>query len=251
MSDSPATDDALTVLVIGATGAIGRLVVEVAQQRGDRVIAVSRPRSVDRVPAGAEVLEADITGPLELPDVDAVVMVHGTHGDAEEAERVDYGAVAHVLDALGTRPARIALMTAIGVTAPGRAAQEWKRRSERVLRASGRPYTIVRPSWFDRNDDDQHRLELLQGDRRRAGSPEDGVIASRQIAEVLVGALHIPAADRRTFELVAEHGPAQDDLEPLFAALRPDPEGALDGVLDIEVVPVEDEPQPVRDRLAG
>ncbi|WP_330996549.1 NAD(P)H-binding protein [Burkholderia diffusa] len=28
-------------------------------------------------------------------------------------------------------------------------AHDWKRRSERLVRASGNAYTIVRPGWFD------------------------------------------------------------------------------------------------------
>jgi uncharacterized protein YbjT (DUF2867 family) len=38
--------------------------------------------------------------------------------------------------------------------APG---HDWKRRGERLVRASGLPYTIVRPGWFDYNDAGQHR----------------------------------------------------------------------------------------------
>ena len=93
------------------------------------------------------------------------------------AETVDYGGVRNVLAALGPRTARIALMTAIGVTnrtgAYNRSteAHDWKRRSERLVRASGLPYTIVRPGWFDYNDPDQHRLVLLQGDTRRPATP--------------------------------------------------------------------------------
>ena len=38
-------------------------------------------------------------------------------------------------------------------------------------------------------------------------------------------------------------------MEPLFAALAPDTDGALDGVDDTANQPVEDEPQRVRDDL--
>jgi len=57
-------------------------------------------------------------------------------------------------------------MTAIGVTkhSPG---HDWKFRGERLVRASGLPYTIVRPGWFDYNEPDQQRLVMLQGDRRQ------------------------------------------------------------------------------------
>jgi hypothetical protein len=111
------------------------------------------------------------------------------------------------------------------------------------------PYTIVRPGWFDYNRPDQHRLMLLQGDTRQAGDPSDGVVARRQIAQVLVRSLISDRATRKTFELVATTGPAQDDFDALFAPLDPDPPGALDGVHDMPNMPLNDEPQRVRDAL--
>ena len=118
------------------------------------------------------------------------------------------------------------------------------------MRASGLPYTIVRPGWFDKNGADQQRLFLLQGDRRQAGDPSDGAIARRQIAQVLVTSLSSDHARCKTFELVAETGPASDDLDELFAALdRDDAEGDLDGVQDLANMPADEEPQWIRDDL--
>jgi len=97
---------------------------------------------------------------------------------------VDYSAVRNVFTALGTRTARITLMTTIGVAKHSRG-HDWKRRGERLVRASGLPCTVVRPGWFDHNEPDQQRIELLQGDRRRAGDPSDGVVSRAQIAQVL------------------------------------------------------------------
>ena len=122
-------------------------------------------------------------------------------------------------------------MTAIGVTNRTgdynrrTEAHDWKRRSERLVRASGKPYTIVRPGWFDYNAPNEHRLVLLQGDKRQAGDSSDGVIARRQIAEVLVRSLASPQAERKTFELVATSGAEQPDFEPLFGALDADAAG--------------------------
>src|SRR4029077_5754002 len=132
-------------------------------------------------------------------------------GGKTGSERVDYGGVRNVLGALGGRSVRVALMTAIGVTNREgdynrrTEAHDWKRRGERVRRVSGLPYTIVRPGWFDYNKPDEHRLVFLQGDRRHAGDPSDGVIARRQIAQVLVASLTSEAALRKSFELVATH----------------------------------------------
>ncbi|MDB5317511.1 MAG: NAD-dependent epimerase/dehydratase [Rhodospirillales bacterium] len=129
-------------------------------------------------------------------------------------------------------------------------AHDWKRRSERLLRASGLPYT-VRPGWFDANASDQHRLVMLQGDRRHAGDPSDGVIARRQIAQVLVRSLTSAAALRKTFELVAEIGAESDDFDALFAFLDADAPRALDAVRDLPNMPLDEEPQSIRDELAA
>ncbi len=251
----------MTVLVVGATGSIGRLVVEEAIRQGHAVRALVRdPAKGRRLPPEAQVVIGDVTRPDTLrgltDGVDAIVFTLGSDGLGKiGAETVDYGGVRNVLDALSPRAARIALMTSIGVTdRVGRhnratEAHDWKRRSERLVRASGLPYTIVRPGWFDYNAADQKRLVCLQGDRRHAGDPSDGVIAWRQIAEVLVRSLTSEPALRKTFELVAETGPAPRDFDALFAALETDPAGALDGVLDSDSMPTTEEPQRVRDDL--
>ena len=107
----------------------------------------------------------------------------------------------------------------------------------------------MRPGWFDYNGPDEHRLVLLQGDTRQAGDSSDGVIARRQIAEVLVRSLGSDQASQKTFELVATTGPAPEDFDALFAPLERDVPGALDGVHDAANMPLEDEPQRVRDDL--
>lgn len=251
----------MTVLVVGATGSIGQLVVEEAIREGHANRALVRdPARARRLPSEAELVVGDLTRPETLSaavdGVDAVVFTHGSDGGGKTgSENVDYGGVRNVLRALGSRTARIALMTAIGVTNRTgdynrrTEAADWKRRGERLVRASGRPYTIVRPGWFDYNGPDQHRLVLLQGDTRHAGDPSDGVIARRQIAQILVRSLTSDQAVSKTFELVAERGPAQDDFDALFAELEADRQGALDGVRDAADMPVEDEPQRVRDDL--
>lgn len=251
----------MTVLVVGASGSIGRLVVEEAIHQGHRVRALVRnPSKGTGLPAEAQLVVADVTRPetLSAPvdGVNAIVFTLGSDGAGKiGAENVDYGGVRNVLGALGSRKARLALMTSIGVTNRkgqyNRAteAPDWKRRSERLVRASGLPYTIVRPGWFDYNDPDEHHLVFLQGDTRQAGNSSDGAIARFQIAKVLVHSLVSDSALRKTFELVAIRGPAQDDLDALFGALATDREDALDGVRDADNMPLHGEPQRVRDDL--
>jgi len=251
----------MTLLVVGATGSIGRLVVEEAIRQGHAVRALVRnQRKAKLLRPQAEVVVGDLTRPETLPPavagVDAVVFTHGSEGAGKAgAENVDYGGVRNVLKALGSRKARISLMTSIGVTNRNSAfnrstqAHDWKRRAERLVRASGLPYTIVRPGWFDYNGPDEHQLVLLQGEKRQAGDPSDGAVARRQIADVLVHALGSDQALRKTFELIASIGKAPSDFDALFAPLDGDPPGALDGVHDMPNMPLEKEPQRVRDDL--
>jgi uncharacterized protein YbjT (DUF2867 family) len=249
----------MTVLVVGATGSIGRLVVAESIARGysTRALVRDTERARQQVPAEAQLVVADVARPGALPaavaDVDAIVLTLGSDSTGHSSpETVDYAGVRNVLAALGGQKPRIALMTSIGLTSRNPVYDQlldWKRRSERLVRASGLPYTIVRPGWFDMNGPDEHRLEFLQGDTRRSASPSDGAVARTQIAQVLMEALNAPEAVGKTFELVAEHGPAPADLRALFAALEQDAPGALDAARDEANMPLEQEPQGVRDDL--
>ncbi|EKX60276.1 SDR family oxidoreductase [Streptomyces ipomoeae] len=248
-----------TVLVVGATGNIGRLVTAEAIRQDYRTRALARdPSRAAQLDGGVEIVAGDLTRPESLhtavDGVDAVIFTHGADGSEQTIEQVSYGGVRDILALLTGSQVRIVLMSAVGVTARtgmynASHLADWKRRAERIVRASGQPYTILRPGWFDANGPDEQQLVMRQGDRHHAGSPSDGAVARQQIAQVLVAALASPTAVGKTFELVAEPGPATRDLEPLFTALPADPDGALDGVGDAANMPLEEEPQRVRDDL--
>lgn len=248
-----------TVLAVGATGSIGRLVVAEALRHGYKIRALVRDAAkAGRVlPSQAELIVGEVTQAnsvqAAVDGVDAIVFTLGGHN----AREVDYCGVRNVLVALGQRKPRIALMTAIGVTKRVDArlgkleGHDWKRRSERLVRASGCRYTIVRPGWFDYNEADQQRLVLLQGDSRWASDPSDGVVAREQIAEVLVHSLSTATAECKTVELVAEQGSPTRDFNALFSPTQADPPGSLDGVLDKNNMPLAEEPGWVKADLAA
>ena len=112
----------MTVLVVGATGSIGRLVVEEALRQGHTVRALVRtPDKARELPSEAQVVVGDVTQPSALPGavdgIDAVVFTLCSDGAGKVgAENVDYGGVRNVLRALVSQKVRIALMTSIGVT---------------------------------------------------------------------------------------------------------------------------------------
>lgn len=241
------------ILVVGATGSVGGHVVASALKNGFRVRALVRdPGRARGLPPKVEIVPGDLTRPRTLGQavagVDAIAFTHGSHGGQQAAEAVDYGGVRNVLEALdGIRP-RIALMTAIGA-ADRKGAHDWKRRAERLVRASGLDYTIVRPGWFDCEAPGERRLVLSQENKPLAGSPADGAIARDQLAEVMVRALISDAARRKTFVLTAETGAEQADFDPIFNGLRPDVEGALDSVYDADDMALDAEPPAIRASL--
>lgn len=245
------------ILVIGATGSIGRNVVIEALGRGLTVKALVRnPAQAAKIlPEAAELITGDATDEAVLrhatADIDGVILTHSGHAPEEAIIAVDYGVVKKLLSVLHNKDVHLVLMTSFGVTAPEQPHNQdlhildWKRRSERLVRLSGHPYTVVRPGWFDYNDASERSIVFLQGDPLRSGTPEAGRIARDEIARVLVDSLIMPGAVRKTFELIAEKGNEQDDLSGLFNRLLPDIAGSSEGVLDPDTLPMKDEPQDV------
>lgn len=240
------------VLVIGATGGIGRLAVAAASRHGLQVRAFARDLGRARkILPGIDVSQGDLEDPATLTtavqDVDAIVFTHGSDSDGRSGSfrRIDYGGVANTLRALNGRRPRIALMTSINVTRRGGPYGElldWKRRSERLVRISGAPYTIVRPSWFDPSAGEH--LIIRQGDT------SSGAVSREQVAEVLIRSLLTDTALGKTFELYATAGTATTNWKGLFNTAVPDAVGALDGARDTDNLPLDKEPGPVQEDVA-
>src|ERR1039458_7778611 len=91
------TASQLKILVIGATGSIGRLVVEEALSQGHAVRALVRsPEKARRLPAKTEIVVGDLTRPETLAKavegIDGIVFTHGSDGGGKVgSETVDYG----------------------------------------------------------------------------------------------------------------------------------------------------------------
>lgn len=244
----------MKVLIVGATGSIGRHVVEMSIKMGHTTKALVRSQQKSKLlPQEVEIIYGDVSVPETLTgigdNIDAVIFTLGSDGLGRIGARaIDYGGVRNILKQLTQRRIRIVLMTAIGVTEREGSynrqteAHDWKRRAERLVRSSGHPYTIVRPGWFDYNKPNEQKIVMLQGDRRHSGTPADGVISRKQIAKVLVCALTDDEAKNKTLELVAEYGNEQQNLAPLFSALHQDSVAYNDGIQDIDNMPLASEP---------
>ncbi|MFJ8793568.1 SDR family oxidoreductase [Streptomyces sp. NPDC102462] len=246
----PARSDMNRVLIIGGTGSIGRLVAARLLHLGrlPRVLTRDPDRAQRSLPAGVEVVAGELADPASVraatAGVDAVVMTHGAPYGSGDYAAVDYGAVPALLDALDGHRLPVVLMSSIGVTANGgqsRELLEWKRRGERLLRASGLPYTIVRPGWFDAGSSSHQRVDLRQGDLT-----EYGPVRRDHVAETIVQALLTESARGRTVEVFSADGPALTDWPGAFHAAEGDRPGDLDGARDRPGPRPQAEPERVR-----
>lgn len=159
-----ASSDPRRVLVAGASGYIGRVVVRALVEQGERVVALVR-RNGDRADArgkdtslhGAQVRVAEVTDPVSLARdgfrgdfFDAVVSCLASRSGApRDAWRVDHQANVNLLRAaedIGV--GRFVLLSAICVQNPRLAFQHAKLAFESTLTASTIRSDIVRPTAF-------------------------------------------------------------------------------------------------------
>ncbi|WP_424217504.1 NAD(P)H-binding protein (plasmid) [Streptomyces sp. BI20] len=89
--------------------------------------------------------------------------------------------------------------------------------AEELVRGSGRPHTVVRPTWMTDDPPGSHAVTLTRHPHA------DGMIARADMAAVIVAALEEPAARGTTFTLFNEPGPAPVSFAEAFAALARDP----------------------------
>lgn len=194
---------ASSIILLGATGTIGRATLSELQAQGHDVTCLVRCGSAANLPAGAKFLEVD------LVDTDAVARVLATcgaaaviscmasrTGGAADAWAVDYQANLNVLKAAQAAGIdHFILLSAICVQKPLLEFQRAKRAFETALMASGLRWSIVRPTAF---------FKSLSGQVKRvqAGKPfllfGDGTltactpISNRDLARYLVGCLQMP-----------------------------------------------------------
>lgn len=229
-----------TVLVAGGSGRTGRVVLAELRARGLPFRATTRNlvdarQRLGAAAEGVEWIEADLRDPAAaraaVRGVDYVISVIGTRelaGD-NSAEFVDYGAVRNLVDAARAAGVRhMVLLTAIGVTdrnSPAnklfKGALEWRYKGEQHLRASGVPYTIVRPGGLIDDPAGQRGLRIAQGDDWKSFLRT--TLSRADLAGVLVAALREPGARNATFEIANDPTLPAGAWRDSLARLRPDP----------------------------
>jgi uncharacterized protein YbjT (DUF2867 family) len=203
-SPSPLPRD---VLVTGATGYIGRPLIQRLLARGHKVRGLVRPQSRSRLPDGAGVVEGDALQPASLAGrlspSDTVVHLVGTPrpspAKAAQFRSIDLRSIEATVTAARGAGVRHLVYLSVAQPAPVmRAYVEARQAGEALVRASGLPVTILRP-WYVLGPG--HRwpylllpvyaiLDLVPA--TRAGARRLGLVTLRQMLGALVRAVEQP-----------------------------------------------------------
>jgi uncharacterized protein YbjT (DUF2867 family) len=214
---------AATVLVIGGSGRTGRQIVDRLRRESSRPVRVLSRHGSD---LDAEPFVGSITDRTDVQRAagDAagvVICVESSEQPGPNGpEAVHFHGVENVIAAVPPA-AHIVLVSQIYITRPEAFEQVRdvilaRRRGEETLRASGRPYTIVRPSWLSDEPGGEQGIRFEQGDTGEGG------ITRADVAAVVVAALGSSSARGKTFEIYNEPGTPPRDWDGAFAALAKD-----------------------------
>jgi uncharacterized protein YbjT (DUF2867 family) len=220
------------VLVAGATGQTGRLIVQDLAASGFHVRALVRDVGKGKEVLGdkVEFVEGDVRDrnsiDTALKGVQYVVSAIGaTRNDPANApEFVDYGGTKNLAEAGAAAKVRqIVIVSSSGVTQKDNILNRlfndvliWKFKGEEAIRGSGVAYTIIRPGGLTNDAPGEKSIVFAQGDKA------SGTVSRADVAVACRKALQIRAARNRTLEMFSNATAPATDWQHLFASLKPD-----------------------------
>jgi uncharacterized protein YbjT (DUF2867 family) len=222
-----------TVVVAGATGRTGKVVVQLLREQGAKVRGFSR--KVDEARAAmpdVEWVAADVRDTKSIQGIargaDRMVIALGSNSfrdPSNKPEEVDDAGVARLAaEARAAGLKHVVLVSSAGVTRPPQGEERFaklmnnvmtsKLRGEDALRKSGVPYTVLRPVGLWDKPAGQLGIALVPGD-----PPISAMIARADVAAVAVQALVDPAARNKTVMILNVSQAQVDGWKSAFATV--------------------------------
>ncbi|MBM3513610.1 MAG: SDR family oxidoreductase [Alphaproteobacteria bacterium] len=221
------------VLVTGATGAIGKFVVEMLLARGEKARGLTRnPDKARAAQPKAEWVAGDLRDAASLKKamvgVDRIIFTAGRkfrdEDPANTLEAVDYGGVVSLAAAAKEVGAKqFVLISSAGVEQklpPWISPMllepiKWKAKSEGALKESGVPYTLIRPFGMDDRPGAQMGIVFLPSDPIMAQL----LISRTDLAAVCVECLYQPKTLNTAFQLFNAATRTADDWKKALGNL--------------------------------
>jgi uncharacterized protein YbjT (DUF2867 family) len=195
-----------SIFVTGGTGYIGTRLISVLLQRGHRVTALSRPSSVQKLPAGTQPVLADALSDDYSSDIAGcdtfihlIGVSHPSPAKAAEFRSIDLPALRNAVKAASAAEVKQFMFISVAHPAPVMQAYiEVRRECEQIIIKSGLNATVLRP-WYVLGPG--HRwpyllipmyklMELFPPTRESA--QRLGLVTLRQIVETLMHAAEEP-----------------------------------------------------------
>lgn len=223
------------ILVVGATGRTGRLIVSALQSQGHKVRGLTR--NVERAKEYNQEVEwitGDLREPSTLNDiangVDRIIFAAGSNSFRDPTnipEKVEFRGVAALVDlGVAANIKHFTMMSSGGVGRSDPTATEgfasvlrWKSEAEKYVRNSGLSYTIVRPGPLSDSPGREFGIGLAQGDALFANFLH---VSRADVANVIVESLYNADAQGKTFEMYNGATTELDDWKQGFARLKAD-----------------------------
>ncbi|WFR63925.1 SDR family oxidoreductase [Paenibacillus amylolyticus] len=214
----------MNVLVIGANGQIGKLVVEQLVQEGQHKVTamIRKPEQADALKElGADVVIGDLEGSVKdlaeaMKDHNAIVFTAGSGGSTGQDKTllIDLDGAVKTMEAAEQQGiSRYILVSAYGADQR----EKWsesikpyyvaKHYADRALFASELNYTIIRPGGL--------KNEPGTGNIAVGTDLEPGSVPREDVARVIVASLQEEKTYRMAFDLIAGDQPVEDALGKL------------------------------------
>ena len=223
-----------TVLVAGATGSIGRIVIRLLKDEGYAVRAMTRnpDQAAERYGTGYQWVRGDVRDPAELvpvmEDIDWLICSIGytEFEGPNSAQFVDYMGVRNLVDAARDQGVKHFVLVSASSAGPFRDHTQnprfgyvayWKTKGEQYLKDSGLSFTIVGPGGY---------MDAPAGVTGVRIFPRSefsmGYIGRADVAAIVVASLTDPDARNKAFAAQTD-----DSLEPgawrnAFSTLQPE-----------------------------
>lgn len=220
----------MKILVVGATGTLGRQVVKRAIEEGHQVRCLVRGsnKAMFLKEWGAELVKADLCYPESLPlaleGVEAVIDAATSRPtDSLSIKRVDWEGKVALIQAVKTAGIdRFIFFSILGnQDFPEVPLMEIKRCTEAFLAESGLNYTILQPCGFMQGLISQYAIPILDGQAVwiTGTSSPIAYMDTQDIAKFAVRALSVPATEKKTFPIVGTRAWTADEIISLCERL--------------------------------
>jgi uncharacterized protein YbjT (DUF2867 family) len=234
------------VLVAGATGRTGSVIIRTLKDQGYVVRALARDveDAKKQFGGGYDWVKADIrskgdvTAAFQGAAIDYVISAIGSRTwiGANSPQFVDYVGTKNLAEAAARAGVKHVVVVSVGNIGPHvdqtrepsfGYLQYWKTKGEDAVKASGVPYTIVGPGGLLERPGGQHAIKLTARKEYKRGQ-----ISIADSAMVAIEALKNPDARNKSFGIVNAEGAPSNDWKAALKALPVESLGLPPTVID-------------------